>query len=147
MLAGLFSGGLPPALSELSGSIRQGRVVYSALLTQKGKIVSDLRVARLTNGEEGRLLVEFPPEGYEGAIERMRQYLPPRFAALSEPEEPFGVMTLIGPRAAELIDADVRVIGTTPDKMVLLYAPMDGSPLYLWQFDALAATSTDGPGN
>jgi folate-binding protein YgfZ len=78
---------------------------YSALLTPKGRIVSDLRVARIGDGEEGPFLLELPPGAYGMAVERMRQYLPPRFARIDEPGEELGVLSVIGPRGSEVVEA------------------------------------------
>lgn len=128
MLAGLFSGSLPPDLGEPSTSGRRGRMPYSALLTPKGKIVADLRIARLGNGEEGPFLIELPPAGYKAALERMQQYLPPRFARLEEPGEPIGLLTVIGPRAPELIEAAIMEL---PDPRLSLAELDEGEELVL----------------
>ncbi|MEX0856196.1 MAG: glycine cleavage T C-terminal barrel domain-containing protein [Gemmatimonadota bacterium] len=111
MLKGLVSGSIPPALSEPVAGIRRGRVTYSALLTPKGKTVTDLRITRLENGEGGSLLLEFPPSGIEGAEAHFRKYLPPRFARLESLERAFGLLSVIGPGAVQALATAVEPWG------------------------------------
>lgn len=103
MLTGLLSGSMPPELEPAGPGVLRGRVAYSALLTPKGRMVSDLRVGRLANGEEGSLLLDLPEAGLPGATAHFEKYLPPRMARVEELESDAGILTLVGPRAPALI--------------------------------------------
>ena len=65
MLKGLVTSSLPAPFGVDEGGCIPGSVAYSALLTAKGKMITDLRIFR--DRVEGFLL-EVPWEGAEGAI-------------------------------------------------------------------------------
>ena len=108
MLTGLVSGTIPPPLEMRSGTLRIGRVPYSALLTPKGKMVTDLRVARIGNGHEGNLLLDLPTPGVAGAMTHFRKFLPPRLAQVSALQEPHSMMSLVGPEAPTLLSREMQ---------------------------------------
>ncbi len=107
MLQGVVTGTLPPEPEEGEGGLLRGRMHYSAILTPKGRLVSDLRLARLGNGEQGALLMDLPGEGTDSALEHLRKYLPPRFAQVESPDPRFELLSVVGPRAPELIAREV----------------------------------------
>ena len=90
-------------------SHRVGRAPYSVMLTPKGKLVTDLRVSRIENGDQGDLLIELPDPGVVGALTHLRKYLPPRLARLSELERPHSMLTLAGPATPELLASRAEV--------------------------------------
>jgi folate-binding protein YgfZ len=76
--------------------------VYAALLSPKGRIQTDLRVLKT----DGDILGDTEPEGAAAAKEILSRYAPfsrVRIEDLSENDEPWGVLGLYGPRAAELL--------------------------------------------
>ena len=107
MLTGLLTGAMPPDLEKEGAGVYRGHAPYSAMLTPKGRIVTDLRVARLQNGDEGDLLLDLPQAGVEGALSHFTKYLPPRLAAVREPEEPGATLTLVGPLASAVLSDGV----------------------------------------
>ena len=76
--------------------------VYAALLNPKGRIQTDLRVLRADRD----VLVDTEPEGASAAKEILGRYAPfsrVKVEDLSEGDERWGVLSLYGPRAAELL--------------------------------------------
>lgn len=103
MLAGILSGSMPPALEPIDSGALRGRVPCSALLTPKGKMISDLRVARIENGDGGALLLDLPEAGLAGATAHFATYLPPRMARVEAFESETAILVVVGPGAADLV--------------------------------------------
>ena len=144
MLTGILSGAMPPAFeSGAPGSgmhqsgpfqVRRGRMPCSAILTPKGKLLTDLRVARLGDGEGGALLLDIPEAGTEAALDHLRRYLPPRLARVTPPEKPLGIITVVGPGAVELLAApEVTAPGATPLEPAALESMSEGD---LWLLES-----------
>ena len=100
MLNGLLSNSPPPPLVELDDGWMGGDVVYSALLTAKGRMITDLRIVRAV--PEGFIL-ELPHVGSEGALAHFRKFLPPRLAKLEDLSESLTLLTVLGPEAPMLL--------------------------------------------
>lgn len=78
---------------------------YALLLNPKGRVLTDLRVLKAPTGESG-VLIDTEPEGAEAAKEILGRYAPfsrVTLEDLSEPDEPWGLLGLYGPRARELL--------------------------------------------
>lgn len=117
MMTGIATGSMPPDPEEVEAGVTAGRATYSVILTPKGKVVTDLRLFRLEEGEGGALLMDLPREGDAPTREHLRKYLPPRFGRIEEPEEPLGILTVVGPRAAEIVSREA--LGLRVDAPVL----------------------------
>jgi folate-binding protein YgfZ len=78
------------------------------MLTPKGRLVTDLRVARLSDGEGGALLLDLPEAGASTALEHFHRYLPPRLARVQPPDTPLDALTLVGPDAAEVLSTEIE---------------------------------------
>ena len=100
MLNGLLTNRLPPPLGEERGGMVPGSVVYSALLTAKGKMITDLRVFR--DPLDGFVL-EVPEAGVEGAMAHFKKFLPPRLATVKDRSRDLTLLTLLGPDAPVLL--------------------------------------------
>lgn len=107
MLSGILTSAMPPALT-LSGGIWTGLAPYSAILTPRGRFVTDLRIHRLTNAEGGSLLLDLPDGGLEDAQSHFGKYLPPRMARAAPPRATLGTLTVAGPSAPHAL---ARTIG------------------------------------
>ena len=118
MFSGLLTGTMPPALQARGPGVCLGRVPYSAMLTPKGRLVTDLRVARLENGDDGSLLLDLPEVGVAGALAHFEKFLPPRLARVVELAEPAATVTLVGPHAPQTLSG--RAIGFPIDAPELL---------------------------
>jgi tRNA-modifying protein YgfZ len=84
----------------------RGEVCYSAMLTPKGKMITDLRVFR---GLENGFLLDLPEAGIEGALEYFRRFLPPRLARVQDRSEELSVLTLFGPEVLPLVSQAMGV--------------------------------------
>jgi folate-binding protein YgfZ len=93
MLNGVLSNRLPEPLSG-AGEPREGTVLYSAVLTNKGKMVTDLRVSR---DPGGGFLMDLPAAGAEGALAHFKRFLPPRLVEVEDQSQELSVVTVVGP--------------------------------------------------
>lgn len=93
--------------------IEPKRAVYAAMLTPKGRVITDMRVITV-NGENGReLLLEVPVVAAESVREHFSKYIPPLFARWSMDDE-WRVEGLYGPRSPEVVR---RLFNVDPDKV------------------------------
>lgn len=110
MLGGIATGTLPDRPETPEEGVRAGRGFYSAILTPKGRMVTDLRIYPLLDGdpdfdgeaEDPGYMLDLPRTGLEGVQDHFRRFLPPRLARARDRSDAFGLLTLVGPRAAEL---------------------------------------------
>lgn len=102
MLKGILSGTIPGPLTEeeggptVPGGASTGRGHYSAVLTPKGKMVTDLRI--LPQPPEGFLL-ELSAHGLPGLEAHLEKYLPPRLARTRDRSGELAMVSVVGPRA------------------------------------------------
>lgn len=99
MLAGILTNRTPSLPREREGKM-SGEVLYAALLTNRGRMISDLRV--LADSQDGFLL-ELPEAGYDGAMDHFGKFLPPRLAQVTSPDPELALLTIVGPDAPILI--------------------------------------------
>jgi len=104
MLLGILTSGLPGPPQEEGIGLERGRVVYSAVLDAKGKMISDLRV--FSDGSGGFVL-DLPDVGLEGVLAHFRKFLPPRLAKVTDLSADLGMLTIAGPAAAPLLATEV----------------------------------------
>ena len=143
MLTGILTNSLPPALVR-SGGIRSGFAPYAAILTPKGRLVTDLRVHRLGDGG-GSMLLDLPATGLDGALAHFGKYLPPRLARAGPPGTAHGTITVAGPAAAralartagladreselgEAAEGDTWITGGEPDGAIRVVRSADVIP-------------------
>ena len=88
-----------------------GQGVYAAMLTPKGRTITDLRAFRreLPTGVE--LLIDVPREALEGTREHFRKFVPPMFARWAEVSDAVRAIGVYGPRAGAIVGA---VLGIDP---------------------------------
>lgn len=91
--------------NDLAGA-PEGRAVYAALLTPKGRMIADLRA--LTWGDD--VLLEVDRGALDGLTATLKKMVPPLFARF-EVTEQWQVMSLVGPRSREVA---VAVAGDAP---------------------------------
>jgi len=112
MLNGLLTNTPPPPLATLleeGGEEAQagaavarfrGSPVYSALLTPKGRMITDLRVF---SNARGGFLLDLPSVAFDGALIHFRKFLPPRLAGVEDRSSQVAILTLSGPEAPGLL--------------------------------------------
>ncbi len=74
-------------------------LIYGALLTPKGMILTDLWAARTPD----RLLVLTPADGRDTALQVFHRYFPPRLARTADRTEQHQVMEALGPHALDAV--------------------------------------------
>ncbi len=99
MLNGILTNRLPGPASTAEGGIRRIESTPSALLTPKGRIVSEMRVVREDGGAAERYLLLLPFEGTAPAREHFARVLPPRLARVEPVDGTTGLLTILGPEA------------------------------------------------
>jgi folate-binding protein YgfZ len=108
MLNGILSNSPPPPLIGEEGGGARGIVRYSALLTHKGRMVSDLRVLR---GPGDGFLLDLPHMGFDEAMAQFRKFLPPRLAKVDDVSSHVAFLTLLGPEGPSLLAEVWRRVG------------------------------------
>lgn len=83
-------------------SLAVGEGQYAALLDRKGCLQTDMRVLRPA-GEE--ILLDFEPTAREAALRHLTMYSIGRDVRIVDATEERGILSLIGPRAAEIAGA------------------------------------------
>ena len=96
MLNGILSNSPPPPLEGEEGGVARGVVRYSALLTHKGRMVSDLRWRR---AHADGFFLDLPYVGFAGALAHFNKFLPPRLAKVEDVSAQVSFLTLLGPEA------------------------------------------------
>jgi tRNA-modifying protein YgfZ len=132
MLTGMLTGRVPGAPEPAGDGVLGGAATYHAVLTPKGKMISDLWAFRLGDGDEAPFLLDVPVAGVDGLLAHFGKFLPPRFAAVGDVSERTAAITVSGPRAgsalsrlalglrvgaeelASLAEGSWRVAGTSP---------------------------------
>jgi len=102
MLSGVLTG-LMPAPPTSSADVWQGRSTYHAVLTPKGKMISDLWATLLGPEDSSGFLLDVPVAGAAGLTAALAKVLPPRFAAVSDVSAETAHFTAVGPGAAALV--------------------------------------------
>lgn len=118
MLHGILTNRIP----EPPGGAGRGEAVYGAMLTPKGRMVTDLTTLWLGAGEGEGLGLDVATNGHAAVLGHFTRFLPPRFARVDDMGGRTGLLTLVGPGAEGVVrDA----FGTAPDAG---YALLDGGP-------------------
>lgn len=117
-LSGVLTGSVPDPPATARSTYPVGRSVYSAVLTPKGRLITDLRVYSLPSGEE-KLLLDVPRAGAPGLTEHLARYLPPRLARTEDVSGETALITVIGPAGTEWL-ATALAAQTTGGRQALL---------------------------
>lgn len=100
MLNGILTGTLPePPVVDDDGAA-SGAATYHAVLTPKGKMVTDLWAWLPVDEEGDGFLLDVPELGAPGLFEHLRKVLPPRLARLDDVSADTGMLAVVGPEAA-----------------------------------------------
>ncbi|MEM7417253.1 MAG: hypothetical protein AAF389_17250, partial [Gemmatimonadota bacterium] len=133
MLNGVLTGRLPdgPASDATSGSDAEADGVataegsYHAVLTPKGKMISDLVALRAGGEEDVGFLLDVPVAGLSGLMEHFGKFLPPRFAKVEDVSGATASITFAGPDAASMISRLALALRVEPNELV-------DAPEYRW---------------
>jgi len=100
MLNGILTGTIPAPPEEASGGARGGIATYHAVLTPKGRMISDLWAFLIGDEESEGFILDVPAAGAHALSEHLAKVLPPRFARLEDVSETTGMLAVVGPDAA-----------------------------------------------
>lgn len=110
MLTGVLTGRMPAVQVEGPGGASTGRAEYSAVLTQKGRMVTDLRAFHTGTPDEESVLLDVPAAGREALIGHLTKFVPPRLATTEDVTGSTGMLTLVGPGSTAII-AELGLVG------------------------------------
>lgn len=122
MLQGILTQTLPEAPVGGSGERR-----YGALLTPKGKMISDVKILWIGPSEAEGLALDVAAGALEEVLDMFRRSLPPRFAKTDDGRG-FGLLTLVGAQVRSVLEA---WLGVDAPEGFLLHGggPLEGGAL------------------
>ena len=122
MLNGIVTSRIPEPPREwgAGGVGLAGDAVYGTILTAKGRMVTDLVTLWLGAGGEEGLGLSVATDGKEAVLGHFTRFLPPRLARVDDMSERTGLLTVVGPRAGDLVAA---VFGAAPAAGFVLPGP------------------------
>jgi folate-binding protein YgfZ len=103
MLNGVLTGTIPSGPAPTSEEVLGGTATYHAVLTPKGKMITDLWCLRLGDEETAGYLLDVPAAGHAGLAIHLSRYLPPRLARVEDVTADTGSIAVVGPEAAALL--------------------------------------------
>jgi len=103
MLNGILTGTMPEEPIAIAPDVLGGRATYHAVLTPKGKTITDLWCIRRGDEEEDGFLLDVPERGIAGLLAHLGKFLPPRMARAEDVSSSTASLALVGPEAAALL--------------------------------------------
>jgi folate-binding protein YgfZ len=101
MLNGILTGTIPAPPAQVGDGVTGGAATYHAVLTPKGKMLTDLWcLCRAEAEEAGDFLLDVPVAGRDGLKDHLRKFLPPRMAKVEDVTHTTASLTVVGPAAA-----------------------------------------------
>lgn len=120
----------------------EGRAVYAAVLTPKGKLVADVRVIRRPDGE---VWLDGAGGARDGLLAHLKRYIPPLFARQDDRTETWGLLGVYGPAARAVVASALGgapEAGAPEDSLLWLTPPAAGDA----EVAMLATDYTGEPG-
>jgi folate-binding protein YgfZ len=102
MLNGVLTG-LMPETPSIEGEVVSGRGTYQAVLTPKGRMISDLWAYRLGDTDTEVYLLDVPVAGVAGLLDHFGRFLPPRFAAVNDVSAATASISVVGPGSVSVL--------------------------------------------
>ncbi len=103
MLNGILTGTMPAEPTKIAPDLLGGRATYHAVLTPKGKTITDLWCLCRGDEEGAGFLLDVPPRGRDGVLTHLGKFLPPRMARVEDVTAATGSIAVVGPNAAALL--------------------------------------------
>lgn len=125
MLNGVLTGRLPAAPGSGSDGVITADATYHAVLTPKGKMISDLVGLCAGDEEEVGYLLDVPVAGVAGLLDHFGKFLPPRFAKVEDVSAETASITLVGPEAASVVSRLALGLQVEPSELI-------GAPEHRW---------------
>lgn len=108
MMNGVLTGTIPAEPIVGDHGLLEGRGTYHAVLTPKGRMISDLTAFRLGPEEGPGFLLDVPVAGHDGLLQHFGRFLPPRFAKVEDVSGTTASVSVVGP------DAVGALLGSLP---------------------------------
>jgi len=89
----------------------EGKRTYGAVLTRKGRMVSDLRTFWLGPTEKAGIALDAATAGWDGLLAHFAKYLPPRLAKVADLADAAGLLTVAGDQCGPVM---TKTFGTLP---------------------------------
>ena len=118
MLTGILTGTMPTEPSAVAEGVIGGTSTYHAVLTPKGKMITDLWCTSLGEEEEHGFLLDVPVAGREGLLAHFAKFLPPRLAAVEDVSGKIAAITVTGPEATKLLSKLAFGLRLNPSEIV-----------------------------
>lgn len=101
MLNGILTGTIPAPPAVAGEGVLGGRATYHAVLTPKGKMITDLWcLCRSETDAAGDFLLDVPVAGRAGLLDHLGKVLPPRLAKVEDETHATAALSVVGPAAA-----------------------------------------------
>ncbi|MHB1191528.1 MAG: CAF17-like 4Fe-4S cluster assembly/insertion protein YgfZ [Longimicrobiales bacterium] len=101
MLNGILTGTIPAPPAAAGEGILGGAATYHAVLTPKGRMITDLWcLCRAEQETAGDYLLDVPVAGRDGLLDHLRKFLPPRLAKVEDESHATASISVVGPAAA-----------------------------------------------
>ena len=94
--------------NDLAGAA-EGQGVYAAMLTPKGRTITELRAFRRTAPEGAEVLIDLPREALAATAEQLKKFVPPLFARWADISDVWGTLGVYGPRARALVEQTLGI--------------------------------------
>ena len=88
--------------NDLAGA-PPGRAVYAAMLTPKGRMITDLRAFRREGADGPEVMLDLSREALAGTTEHLRKFVPPMFARWADISDQIGQIGIYGPGAHDAV--------------------------------------------
>ena len=102
-LQGVLTGSMPGAPVAFREGLLKAGIEYSAVLTPKGRMIADLRAMWGPDPEEESLFLDVPAAAIEPLLAHFKRYVPPRLATIEDVTADSGLLTVLGPEAADAL--------------------------------------------
>ena len=100
---GVLTGRMPGAPVVFREGLLKAGLEYSAVLTPKGRMIADLRVMWGPDPEQEGLFLDVPAAAIEPLLAHLKRCVPPRLATIEDVTADSGLITVLGPEAADTI--------------------------------------------
>ena len=96
MLNGILTGAMPGPPEPVGEGVLRGAATYHAVLTPKGKMITDLWCLLRGEEEVDGFLLDVPVAGAAGLTGHLARFLPPRLAKLDDVTETISAISVAG---------------------------------------------------
>jgi len=103
MLDGILTGRMPTAPAQVDEQVLSGEATYHAVLTPKGRMISDVWAMLRGDEESAGFLLDVPVAGSVALLENFKKFLPPRLASVEDVSDVTAMISVVGPEAATLL--------------------------------------------